>query len=95
MDGIVMRAVAWLVVAFAAVGMSACAIDQGFAIQMGIVALAAFVAAFYAMRRVGNPAIAADGRRIIRRSRRTVGGPSVDLGGRSAGRPRFRNEPTS
>ncbi|PNB41825.1 hypothetical protein C1X73_36350, partial [Pseudomonas sp. FW305-130] len=29
MDGIVMRAVAWLVVAFAAVGMSACAIDQG------------------------------------------------------------------
>jgi len=61
MDGIVMRAVAWLVVAFAAVGMSACAIDQGFAIQMGIVALAAFVAAFYAMRRVGNPAIAADG----------------------------------
>lgn len=61
MDGIVMRAVAWLLVAFAAVGMSACAIDQGFAIQMGIVALAAFIAAFYAMRRVGNPAIAADG----------------------------------
>jgi cytochrome c oxidase cbb3-type subunit 1 len=61
MDDILLRAGGWLLIALFALLMSANAIDHGFAVQMVIVAGAAFLAAVWTMRGAGNPALASGG----------------------------------
>lgn len=61
MDDILLRAGGWLLIALFALLMSANAIDHGFAVQMVIVAGAAFLAAVWTMRGAGNAALASGG----------------------------------
>ncbi|MEO7689050.1 MAG: cytochrome-c oxidase, cbb3-type subunit I [Sphingomonas sp.] len=61
MDDILLRAGGWLLIALFALLMSANAIDHGFAVQMVIVASAAFLAAVWTMRGAGNAALASGG----------------------------------
>ncbi|MEO8375154.1 MAG: cytochrome-c oxidase, cbb3-type subunit I [Sphingomonas bacterium] len=61
MDDILLRAGGWLLIAVLALVMSANAIDHGFAVQMVIVAGAAFLAAVWTMRGAGNAALASGG----------------------------------
>ena len=61
MDDILLRAGGWLLIALFALLMSANGIDHGFAVQMVIVAGAAFLAAVWTMRGAGDPVLA-DGR---------------------------------
>ncbi|HUD29958.1 MAG TPA: cytochrome-c oxidase, cbb3-type subunit I [Novosphingobium sp.] len=58
MVSVLARAGVWLVVLFLAVMASALAADQGFAVHMGIVALAAFVAVWFTVRGADYDAIA-------------------------------------